>query len=113
MIIETLELARAGREALLDKKAGDVVVLDVRKLSSFADYYLVATANNGPHLKALHGAFEKALESRGVRHVRRSGNPASGWVVCDGGDVVAHILTREQRGYYALEELWKDAPALA
>ena len=113
MTIEAIELAKAGREALVDRKAGDVVVLDVRKLSSVTDYFVLATASNGPHLKALDAAFQDALASRGVPAVRRSGSPASGWIVCDGHMVVAHLLTKERREYYDLEQLWRDAPRVA
>jgi ribosome-associated protein len=105
-----LELARAGGEALEEKKAGEIVLLDVRAQSSIADFFLIATASNGPHLKALHAALERALEAGGVKTVRRSGGPASGWIVCDGGSVVAHLFTKERRAYYDLEQLWRDAP---
>lgn len=113
MNIEAMELAKAGRDALADKKAGDIVILDVRKLSSVTDYFVLATASNGPHLKALDSAFQQALADRGVQSVRRSGSPASGWIVCDGHSVVAHLLTKERRGYYDLEQLWRDAPRVA
>jgi ribosome-associated protein len=113
MTIEALELARAGREALAEKKAGDIVVLDVRKLSSISDFFVLATASNGPHLKALDAAFQEALAARGVQSIRRSGSPASGWIVCDGHTVVAHLLTKDRRRYYDLEQLWRDAPRVA
>lgn len=98
---------------MLDKKAEDLVLLDVRQLSNVTDYYLIATANNGPHLKALATELGVRLTRGGVRRQRRSGSPESGWIVCDYVDVVVHLFLREKRAQYALEDLWKDAPRIA
>lgn len=100
---------KQAREALSDKKAVDIVILDVRGLSSVTDYYLIATANNSPHLKALTTALEDALDNAGGKRHRKSGKPESGWIVDDYVDIVAHLFTDETRKYYALEELWNDA----
>ena len=89
-----------------------MVILDVRGLSAVADLLLVATGNNGPHLKALTQAVEEALSAAGSGKFRRSGTPDSGWIVSDHLDVVVHLFTREKRAYYALEALWNDAPRL-
>jgi ribosome-associated protein len=102
-----------AREALCDKKAADVTIIDVRGISSVTDFLLVATANNGPHLKALYTALDHAVSEAGAARVRRSGGPESGWIVCDCVDVIAHLLTGERRDYYALEQLWRDAPRVA
>ncbi len=90
-----------------------MVVLDVRKLSTVTDYYLIATGNNSPHLKALGTDMDKALDAEGAHRFRRSGTPESGWMVSDYLDVVVHIFNREQRARYALEQLWNDAPRIA
>ncbi len=100
------------REALDEKKAGEIIILDVREQSSIADFFLLATAHNAPHLKALYSAVDRAVSAAGAPRVRRSGGPESGWMVCDCGDVVVHLLTEERRAYYGLEQLWRDAPRL-
>jgi ribosome-associated protein len=104
-----LTLAKQAREALLDKKAEDVVILDVRDLSTVTDYYLVATGNNGPHLKSLATELSTRL-NEDARRFRRTGKPESGWLVSDYVDVVVHIFSPEMRKRYALEQLWNDAP---
>lgn len=108
--IAGLELARAAQQALLDKKAVDVAILDVRGRSDVTDYFVVATGNNNPHLKALMNGCEEILENHRGRSYRVSGKPESGWLVADYWDVVVHVFSEEARRYYALEELWRDAP---
>ena len=113
MTMESLALARQARAALLAKKGEDPVLLDVRGLSSITDYYLIVTGLNAPHLKALLEDLEQEFEQAGQRCARRSGKPESGWMVADYLDVVVHIFSAQHRGYYALEQLWSDAPRVA
>jgi ribosome-associated protein len=84
--------------------------LDVRGVSSVTDYYLIATGNNAPQLKALATELGKQLDADGAQRYRKSGTPESGWLVSDYFDVVIHIFSREMREHYALEQLWNDAP---
>ena len=107
--IETLELARKAKQAVLSKKGEDVVILDVRGLSTVTDYYLIATANSAPHIKALTTEIERVLEKEHARCYRLAGSPDSEWVVADYFDAVIHIFTPKTREYYALERLWSDA----
>ena len=109
MKIEALEMAKKAREALLAKKAVDVVILDVRKLSSVTDYYVVATGLNSPHIRALGNVVDEALAQEGVKHFRKAGSAESEWIVADYFDVVAHIFSPATRKYYELERLWSDA----
>lgn len=108
--IEGLEIALKAKEALLEKKGEDLVLLDVREISSITDYYLIATGHTAPHLKALSQEVERALKKERVRCFRHSGTPESGWFVADYIDAVVHIFTSEMRGFYNLEQLWSDAP---
>lgn len=103
-------MALKAREALNDNKANDVTIIDVRGLSAVTDYLLIATASNGPHLKALYSVLDHAVSESGAARTRRSGGPESGWIVCDCVDVIAHLLTADRRAYYELEKLWSDAP---
>ena len=110
MTNDALTIAQKARDALLAKKGDNPVLLDVRGLSGITDYYLIVTGHNAPHLKALAEELDKGCKSAGLRCARRSGKPESGWMVADYLDVVVHIFSDEQRGPYALEELWSDAP---
>jgi ribosome-associated protein len=97
------------RELLDEKKAENIVLLDVRKMSSVTDYYVVATGGSAPHLKALFSDLQHELKRKGILCYRRSGAPESGWVVMDYVDVVIHVFSAETRQYYAIEELWAPA----
>ena len=107
--IPSIDLARAARKALLDKKGSDVEILDMRGLSDVTDFYVIATGNNNPHLKALWSECEDVLQANRSRAYRHAGKPESGWLVGDYWDVVVHIFSEEARRNYALEILWRDA----
>ena len=109
-VIEGVELARKVRAAIEDKKGEDIVLLDVRGLSSVTDYFLFVSGTSGPHLKAISGDVQKVLKEDGIHCYRRAGDPDSGWMTLDYVDVVIHIFTPEMRRYYAIEELWAEAP---
>lgn len=102
------------QKALTVKKGEDVKVLDLRAISSVADYMVLCTGRTLPHLDALANEVIRQLRaatpSRAPRH--RAGARQTEWVVLDYADVVVHIFTPEFRAYYALEDLWKDAPVL-
>lgn len=98
------------REALLSKKGADVTIIDVRGLSPITDYYVIASGATAAQLKAMATAVVDSLKQTGQPMHRRSGVPDDGWVVVDCFDVVIHIFQQELREYYAIEELWADAP---
>ena len=110
---KALDLARAAREALVDTKGHSVLLLDVRRMSSITDYVLIVSGSAAPHLKALAHAIEVRLKAEGSLCHRQSGKPDDGWIAMDYFDVVIHVMSREMREYYALEELWEAAPRLA
>jgi ribosome-associated protein len=103
-------LARLCAEAALDKKAEDVVILDMRGISSFTDFFLVVSGTSEPQLKAIAGSIrEKVREATGRRPAAEDGFPVSQWVIIDYGTVIVHIFHREKRALYGLEDLWNDA----
>jgi ribosome-associated protein len=104
-----LHIARLG----LDKKALDVVVLDVRGLSSYAEYVVVMSAESDPQLGAIADHIEESMKERGERPIGIEGRQAGQWVLIDYGDVVAHVFYRDMRTFYDLEGLWADAPKTA
>jgi ribosome-associated protein len=94
-----------------DKKAEDVIILDLRGLSSFTDYFVICSATSEPHLKALSSGIRDSLHKEyGLSPLASDGSPASQWIVIDYSDVLVHIFHTDKRGFYALENLWSDAP---
>lgn len=107
-----LALVRRVREILDSKKAEDIRILDVRGLSGVTDHMVLCSGISAPHLRALSEAVAKELraETPPVAPHRTAGTTDSGWVVMDYHQFVVHIFSPEMRAYYALENLWKDAP---
>ncbi len=100
------EIARAG----LDKKAEDVLVLDVRGLTSYADYFVLMTADSDRQAGAIADHVDETLKKGGATKVGTEGYEGGRWILIDYGDVVTHVFGREARGFYDLEGLWADAP---
>jgi ribosome-associated protein len=104
--------ARSAARAALDKRATDLVVLDVRGLSSIADYFLLCSGRSTTHLETIADAIRAALKSEGIRPLHTEGVAESGWILLDYGEVLMHVFLEDTRAYYALERLWGDAPAV-
>lgn len=99
--------------ALEDKKAEQLTVLHVGGVSNITDYLVLATGNSEPHLRALRIETEKVLDAAKIPIAgMEQGGFGSGWTVVDAYQVMVHVFTAEQRSNYALEKLWKDAPAV-
>jgi ribosome-associated protein len=110
MISDPKQLAILVRDFALDKKALDPVVLDLRGISSFTDFFVICSATSEPHLKAVANGVEKGLKDEyETRPLSTDGYPASQWVAVDFGSVILHIFLERKRHHYALEELWGDA----
>lgn len=107
--MESLELARLCHEAVMEKKAEEVVLLDMRGVSSFCDFFLICTGTADPHLKAIASNVEMKVKEHGRMPRGRDGVYASHWVIVDYGDVVVHVFRADVRHHYALERLWGDA----
>lgn len=105
------KVRRAARAAR-DRKAVDLLVLDVQGLSSVTDFFLVCSGRSTTHLQGIVDGIREALKELGARPLHAEGVPESGWVLLDYGDVLIHGFLEEARAYYALERLWGDAPAL-
>jgi ribosome-associated protein len=105
--------ARRAARAALDRKAIDLVVLDVQGLSSVTDYFLVCSGRSTTHLRTITDGIREDLKQAGVRPLHAEGATESGWVLLDYGDVLMHIFLEDTRAYYALERLWGDAPSVS
>ena len=105
---ETLSRACAG--AAGDKKADDIVVLDLRGISTFTDYFVICSATSEPQLKAISSSIREQIRDRFARKpISEDGYPASHWIILDYGDVIVHLFQGEKRDFYSLESLWSDA----
>jgi ribosome-associated protein len=99
-------------EAAQERKADDLVGLDVRNLSSFADTFIIATGTSDRHVRSVADAIEAALKARGDPPMGIEGYDEGRWVLIDCTDTIVHIFQQEIRDHYDLERLWSDAPAL-
>lgn len=103
-------LAERIAQLTLDKKASDVVILDVRGRTSYADYFVVASGESDRQVTAMAEHVETQLKQEGQRPIGSEGYDTGHWVLLDYGEVVAHLFFTEVRAFYDLEGLWADAP---
>lgn len=99
-------------DALEDKKAEDILLLDLRDVAPFTDYFVICSGTSERMLNALLKGATEAVKKSHKRNARVEGNPMDGWMLADFGDVVLHVFSEAQRDYYLLEELWSDGKVL-
>jgi len=111
--MDTYELAKKIAEEALETKAKDLKVLDLQKLVSYTDYFVLATATSDRHSQAIADrVYAKIKKDLGRLPISYEGHSTGQWVLLDYGDVVLHIFLPEQREFYALDQLWSDATVL-
>jgi len=110
--VELLPAIRRAVDVAHDKKASEVVVLDLRKDAAFTDFFLICSGRHARQVKAIADAIEDALRATGVRPSLVEGRPRAEWILMDFFDFVVHIFTPETRRFYALERLWGTAERL-
>ena len=106
--METLEIVKTAVEALRDKKAEDVTVIDITGVSSIADYFILANGNNQNQLTAMQYAVDEALFKAGLHAKQIEGNNKSTWILMDYEDIIVHLFSKEDRLFYDLERIWRD-----
>lgn len=111
--MDRLEKAQCIAEAALDRKAEDVVALDVREIASFTDTFVFATGRSDRQVRAIADAIVEALRAGGDRPLGVEGYEDGSWVLIDANDAIIHVFQEEARKHYGLERLWSDAPAIA
>jgi ribosome-associated protein len=105
----SLDLARRIVELAEDKKASDIVILDLSELTTLADYFVIASGNSERQLDAIADGVVSGLRDEKVRPFGREGTPASHWVLIDYGGVILHVFTPPERDFYQLERHWAEA----
>lgn len=108
--MDSKKLALLCHDLADNKKAEDLVVLDVRKLSSVTDFFVIASGTSEPHLRAIVNEIEDRLHEEDIRPRAKDGTVAGAWVVLDFFDVIVHVMRADVRQRYDLESLWGDAP---
>jgi len=109
VLLDPAQLARAAANAASDKKASDVLLLDVREITTIADYFIICSGNNARQIQAIADAIDETLRKQGARLINREGVADTGWLLLDFGDIIVHIFGPTEREYYRIERLWNEA----
>ena len=109
---EAVELAKVAVAAAAEKKAVDVVVLDVSEQLVITDCFVLASAPNERQVQSIVDEIEEKLREHGAKPTRREGAREGRWVLLDFADVVVHVQHSDERSYYGLDRLWKDCPRI-
>ena len=110
---DTLERVREAVSAADDRKALDLKVLQLEKVTDFADYFLICSGTSERQVQAIADAVQEKLREHRVRPLHVEGYNRAQWVLLDYGDLVIHVFLDETRAFYDLERLWSDAPRVA
>ena len=108
---ELEKLLKLCEEIAYDRKAENIIRLDLSEVSAVSDYFILCTATSAPHVRAVAERIQRdVLEKLKVKPVHVDGSPESGWIIVDFGLVMVHVMTASCRDLYQLESLWGDAP---
>lgn len=110
---DALATAHLAVGAASDKKAQDILLLDVSNVAGFTDYFVICSGSSERQIRAIIDGIEEALARRGIQAYKREGKPLDGWVLLDCSDVVIHVFAPEQRSFYGLERLWERGRTVA
>ena|ERR1035437_271079 len=107
--METIEIARRAAEIASDKQASNILLLDMRDVCSFTDYFVLCSGDSQRQLSAIQDEITTALKEEGVVPHHSEGGEDSGWLVLDFGNIIVHIFDPQEREFYNLDELWSKA----
>jgi ribosome-associated protein len=107
------EMVAAVADLAADRKALDIVQLDLRGMIGYADYFIICTGRTDRQTRAIHDGIHEGMKARGILPRRVEGVTEAKWILMDYLDVVVHVFTPDTREYYRLEQLWGEAPSLA
>ena len=105
---QSKEMARIAWNALNDKKGEDIKIIDITGISVLADYFIIANGTNDSQVNALVDNVEEELHKAGYPLKQREGRASGSWVLLDFGDIIVHVVDKENRLFYDLERIWKD-----
>ncbi|MDR4948660.1 ribosome silencing factor [Neobacillus cucumis] len=108
--MENQQLLKIAVKAADDKRAEDILALDMNGISLIADYFIICHGNSDKQVQAIAREMKEKAQENGYDVKRMEGFDEARWVLIDLGDVVAHVFHRDERSYYNLERLWGDAP---
>jgi len=106
------ELARFAAEIVSDSFASDILLLNISNKSAFTDFMIILTVDSSRQMSAVAEDLEIEMKSKGINKFRKEGAANSGWVVVDFGDIVVHLFGKDEREYYALDDIWSEAQQL-
>lgn len=106
--MELKEIVKKIYNIIEDKKGDDIKVIDISKVSSIADYFIIASANNINQVQAISDEIDFALGKEGILPKAVEGNKNATWMLLDYNDIVVHIFLREDRAFYDLDRIWRD-----
>lgn len=107
--MESLDIAQNAATTAVDRKADDVLILDVAPLTTVCDHFVIASAPTRIQTKDIAQKIEDALETQGVKKLRVQGRDEGSWILLDYGSVVVHVFLRQEREFYDLEGRWSEA----
>ena len=110
MHIESNELALIAAKAADDKKADDILIMNMQDITIITDYFMICSGRSGIQVQAIADYIEEKTEEAGVRVNHREGYQEAKWVLLDYGAIIVHVFQDEDRAFYDLERLWADAP---
>ena len=107
----TISLPDRAAEAASNKKAHNIVILDLRGISTVTDSFMICSANSTTQVQAIADHIEEELTKQGMKALRREGYRDAQWILLDYGSCIAHVFVEEDRRFYDLERLWSEAPS--
>lgn len=110
---ERRDFYKMAAMAAADKKAEDIVILNMEKISLITDHFIICTGTSTPHTKAIADHIEEKLKEEGIRLLHKEGYREGHWILLDFGSCVVHVFREEDRRFYNLERLWGDARKVA
>lgn len=110
--MESKDIALLAAKAMDDKKARDIMILELEELSLITDYFVLANGTSRTQTQAIADNVEEVLGKEGHKLFRREGYPEGRWILLDFGSIIVHVFQEEERLFYNLERLWGDAPRL-
>ena len=108
-LLEAVDIAHKAVEAAADKQASNIVLLDARKVCSFADYFVICSGESERQISAIYDEVGHRLKHEGILPSHHEGTVDSGWLLLDFGNIIVHIFAQFEREYYRLDELWSQA----